>query len=829
MRKLNFSFKSLLVAAGLLVGSANAWAVDVPDAVYFNDFSSNAGLTIVGGGQFANDDDAHFGRVFKNVNTNEARTNYLLLPNDVFSHSTTSLAMTISFWINAKNAGGASNYTYAPLLGAYGLSPEANQALYVSGSETDHRSGNNENWPVFCIGSRGVMELNCAGSWTAFPGSQNVDESKKNTIYSTSAWEASSDVYNHGANWLDDDKWHLFTVTITPTDVIMYLDGVVKNQWAFTAESGAESVKGFLTGGAGYLYNCLGGNEIWAYDDKDAAFMFDDFAVYDVALSAAQIGQIYYDKLNNAPIVTSVTANGADAAEKEYVKYEFNAWTNAHEYVGGGTGATYGGTSGQSDAKGWSTHTIGRQIKVTFNHALEAGDVITVNAACSYGGTDNRCPVGIATFAQGDIKTYKYLTLSFPTDGYTANTNYDLSYTVTENDSLCGKSELYIGGHNGTGGTVTFYFKSVKVTSNNSAAAYAPQTLSTAKTWTFEDLTTASRTEGAMMDGYLFIGADATHAVGVVEDNNTINNVAYTKALDFATTSSSNNITNGVNTNVAGCIMLKVPAGYGKIKVVCRNLGSSTDFYYNLGQVSRSKQGTVNSNTTTTKEIIYNVSESKPLILYHGKNYENSELYVYSVSWEPLSISTTITDAGYATFSSEYPLNLGGIEGGTAYIVKSDAVNGSSISLTAQAGQVAANTGLILKTTDGTAGTITIPAVLSGENISATNKLVAVTADNTDISENDYVLGCNDDYTNVGLYKLTASTTLDKGQAYLPASFSSVKALRFVIDDTATGIDSVSGAEAAEEDGVLYNTAGQVVSKDYKGIVIKNGKKYFNK
>ena len=192
-------------------------------------------------------------------------------------------------------------------------------------------------------------------------------------------------------------------------------------------------------------------------------------------------------------------------------------------------------------------------------------------------------------------------------------------------------------------------------------------------------------------------------------------------------------------------------------------------------------------------------------------------------------VSVTISPAGYASFNSDYPLDLDKISGGTAYIVKSGSVSGNAVSLTAQAGKVAANTGLILKTTGGADGTITIPVVATGDDISATNKLIAVTTNDTDVSADAYILGCEDDYTNVGLYKLDAANTLDKGQAYLPANFSNVKALRFVIDDTATGVDAVPVAEAAEEDGVLYNTAGQVVSKDYKGIVIKNGKKFLNK
>ena len=45
---------------------------------------------------------------------------------------------------------------------------------------------------------------------------------------------------------------------------------------------------------------------------------------------------------------------------------------------------------------------------------------------------------------------------------------------------------------------------------------------------------------------------------------------------------------------------------------------------------------------------------------------------------------------------------------------------------------------------------------------------------------------------------------------------------------TATGISSISATEAKEKTAT-FNLAGQQVSESYKGIVVKNGKKYLNK
>lgn len=49
------------------------------------------------------------------------------------------------------------------------------------------------------------------------------------------------------------------------------------------------------------------------------------------------------------------------------------------------------------------------------------------------------------------------------------------------------------------------------------------------------------------------------------------------------------------------------------------------------------------------------------------------------------------------------------------------------------------------------------------------------------------------------------------------------KATVFTADGAATGINNITAAKA--QNGVRYNLAGQRVSKDFKGVVIENGKK----
>ena len=200
-------------------------------------------------------------------------------------------------------------------------------------------------------------------------------------------------------------------------------------------------------------------------------------------------------------------------------------------------------------------------------------------------------------------------------------------------------------------------------------------------------------------------------------------------------------------------------------------------------------------------------------------SYILKELNYYTPANNP---TVSITSAGYASFSSTYPLDLANISGGTAYMVTENAANGY-VTLTEATGTVAANTGLIIK---GDAGTVTIPVAASGTDYSATNKLVAVTtADEVDAG--NYILAANKDGSEAGFYQLEEATSLDAGKAYLPASAVNEARARFLFSDDATAIKSI--ATDAAENGAIYNVAGQRVNAAYKGIVIKNGKKYLNK
>ncbi len=203
--------------------------------------------------------------------------------------------------------------------------------------------------------------------------------------------------------------------------------------------------------------------------------------------------------------------------------------------------------------------------------------------------------------------------------------------------------------------------------------------------------------------------------------------------------------------------------------------------------------------------------------------------YIHSLTvytQRPVSVSKTITSAGWATYCSPYILDFSSsIENLTqAYIVTGN--TGTALTLTEVNGKVPANTGLLLKGE----GVCAIPVAATSDVDVSANILHGVTS-NTNIDANTgYVL--MNGTSGVGFYNNAKAFTVGANTAYLLASeLSALSVKAFSLDGAATGIAEISDGDSlkADDDAVLYNTAGQQVSKGYKGIVIKNGKKYINK
>lgn len=272
MKKMYFALMVLIVSISL----------SAQTQLYFNDFNTGSGsATIVGNGQIVMAAHPAFGNVFHNAAGGQGiRSNYMLLPDNVFANlqSSGSKELTIGFWVNK---GTAVDYYWTPIFSAYGAAP-------VAGANT---------WPMMALQSRGWAQVNCAG-WTDFTGAQNVKGSNTESTV-----------------WLDDNAWHYYTAVFTETNVKVYIDGVVMNEWNLTGNAAGSSVSGLFSNGSDLKYICLGGNQAWNWGDPDPAYMFDDVAVYASALTQQQISNMM-----NTKITTSVenTNAGNELIKEEY-------------------------------------------------------------------------------------------------------------------------------------------------------------------------------------------------------------------------------------------------------------------------------------------------------------------------------------------------------------------------------------------------------------------------------------------------------------------------------------------------------------------------------
>ena len=197
----------------------------------------------------------------------------------------------------------------------------------------------------------------------------------------------------------------------------------------------------------------------------------------------------------------------------------------------------------------------------------------------------------------------------------------------------------------------------------------------------------------------------------------------------------------------------------------------------------------------------------------------------------PVSVSGTITEAGWNTFSSNYALDLGTITGGAAYVASTK--DNTTITLTETSAKVAAGEGLMIK---GTAGaTFTISTTTDAATLTRPNFLVGLPNGGTVAKNADnYVYAWTSEENSAGFYFVNDfEPTLGAGKAYLHAEGMTPAKLNIIIDDTPSqeetdGIKSVQGSEFMVN-GETYNLSGQRVGNDYKGIVIVNGKKYLRK
>ena len=179
----------------------------------------------------------------------------------------------------------------------------------------------------------------------------------------------------------------------------------------------------------------------------------------------------------------------------------------------------------------------------------------------------------------------------------------------------------------------------------------------------------------------------------------------------------------------------------------------------------------------------------------------------------------TITDAGFATFAASYPVDYSA-NGLEAYAVKY--ANGK-LTYNKIDGIVPAKTAVLLS---GEAKEYTLAAAGGAATTVDTDLKIA---DGTKTGANNIYCLAKKASNGVGFYQVSSDVTIPANKAYLEiATATPAKYYSIGIGGNTTGIQAIQ-QNSVKADGIMYSLSGQRVGKDYKGIVICNGKKMIKK
>lgn len=205
--------------------------------------------------------------------------------------------------------------------------------------------------------------------------------------------------------------------------------------------------------------------------------------------------------------------------------------------------------------------------------------------------------------------------------------------------------------------------------------------------------------------------------------------------------------------------------------------------------------------------------------------------WTYTTTKAPINVDgkgTTYWSTFYASNNRLLP------EGVTAYAVKSNNDGRAQLVKVADGGQVipggqgyllstANENGFCLTPSDGEAVAAPVANLLTGSDVANTFEGEGCKY---------YILGKSG--SDFGFYwqKGTGGNSVNNAahKAFLRVPTSSgAKFLSFTFGEETTGINGITASDAEQNGTALYNLAGQRVAKGYKGLVIKNGKKYLVK
>lgn len=205
-----------------------------------------------------------------------------------------------------------------------------------------------------------------------------------------------------------------------------------------------------------------------------------------------------------------------------------------------------------------------------------------------------------------------------------------------------------------------------------------------------------------------------------------------------------------------------------------------------------------------------------------GKATLDLKTFKFTIENNIFDTPLTVTSAGASTLVLPYEATIP--EGVKAYTLTNTEGEATAIA-TELTGSIPANTPVLINAVAGTYnfhGTET--TYKKGEQ--TVGALTSVRACKY-VPAGSYVLQNHNG--KVGFYKVEKANSVMIGanRAYLTPSVAMAAAKINIEYPTVTGITSIKTTSI--ENDVMYNLAGQKVGNDYRGIVIKNGCKFFNK
>lgn len=251
------------------------------------------------------------------------------------------------------------------------------------------------------------------------------------------------------------------------------------------------------------------------------------------------------------------------------------------------------------------------------------------------------------------------------------------------------------------------------------------------------------------------------------------------------------------------------------------------DFSYEWDEAARDGDGNPQGGT------------GKNIFQYNIERY-TSNILNYLLETAPATYTTTkapinVDGKGITYWSTFYASNNRLLpEGVTAYAVKSNNDGRAQLVKVAEGGQVIPGGQGYLLSTAKENGFYLTPSKNAPVEVSTKNLLMGSDEPQTfnDAGYKYYILGKSGEDFGFYWQKGTSGTCVNNAahKAFLrvPAS-GSAKFLSFTFGEETTGINGITASDAEQNGTVLYNLAGQRVAKGYKGLVIKNGKKYLVK